>query len=466
MSYNIVIRHLTGTQKGKDQVVTAQEASLGTGPGNTVRLDPVWDKGVAPSHARVFRDLTGSWVLEDAGSRTGTFINGQRVTTRVPVAGSIVIELGAGGPKMEIMLPPPLPSAGGHPQPQRATAGASSGGVGKLVLALVVVALLGGGAWLLLGRSGGDSDQRLQNAAKSYEEGVGFVIGRGKGVNHFGTAWAVAPNMFATNAHVALPMRQVLHEGGSVYVAINKHPDQRFRVKAAYLHPRYLRKEVSIDGRDPVTQQCDVGILVIEGNARTVMRMASPEKLHTIDSGHRIAFLGFPLEDLNNGGYDQQNPVAIMQSGIVTAATDFWLAKSAYENRQLIQHNLPTVGGSSGSPIFDADGDVIGILSSGNMIAAMNIDAWGAYVHKIASDKDAAIIAIRKKAQAEGASLSEQKEKELQAELDTTLQVLDSTPLPATLMKRAPSAALVNYAQRIDMLQELIAMIKEAEAKH
>ena len=33
-------------------------------------------------------------------------------------------------------------------------------------------------------------------------------------------------------------------------------------------------------------------------------------------------------------------------------------------------------------------------------------------------------------------------------------------------MKRAPSAALVNYAQRIDMLQELIAMIKEAEAKH
>jgi len=462
MSYNIVIRHLTGTLKGKDQVITAQEASIGTGPGNTVRLDPVWDKGVAPSHARVFRDAAGAWVLEDAGTRTGTFVNGQRVTSRMPVTGAIVVEFGAGGPKMEILLPPPLPVAGGAGR-SHAGAGKSSGGVGKLVLALALIAGLGFAAWKFVGGSKGSADDRLQQVARSYEAGVGLVLSRSGGMEHRGTAWAVAPHLFATNAHVAINVVQSLKERSTPYVAINKRPDQRFRVKEVYLHPAYLRGDVGIKGQDPATDPYDVAILVIEGTAEVTLKMASKEKLDTLDSGHRVAFVGFPMEGLSAGGYDPQNPVAIMQSGIITAVTDFWLAKSSYENRRLVQHNLPTVGGSSGSPIFDADGEVIAVLSSGNMIAAMDFNKWAAYQQQLKQARAAAMDKVVKEVQSAKGNLSTEEENRVNAEFEATMQAVQNVPLPKVDMTRAPSAAMINFGQRVDMLQDLIAMVKKAD---
>lgn len=459
MSHTIVIRHLTGTQKGKDQVITAQEVSLGTGPGNTVRLDAVWDKGVSPTHARIFRDGAGQWQLEDAGSSTGTFVNGQRVTQRRQVGGSLVIELGHGGPKIECLLPPALPASASRP----AGAGSSGGGAGKFLLIAASLTVLGIAAWFLINRSsGGDSDERLQQIAKSYEEGIGLVViaTEGKSIP-MGTAWAVAPGMFATNAHVAAPVYQAMKQGASAYVAVNKRPDQRFRVQAAIPHPRYFSNEVGMTGKAPVTTPYDVGLLIIEGTASATLRPAATTKLQALDSGHRIAFLGFPMEDLQNGGVDPHNPVATMQSGIVTASTDFWLAKSAFENRRLIQHNLPTVGGSSGSPIFDSDGDVVGILSSGNMIAAMTLDQWVSYKQQIEKAKEKALEKARKSAEGQ----PKEKHGTVVAELKATLEALDNIPIAVTELKRAPSAAMVNYAQRIDMLEELIAMVKAVQAE-
>jgi len=457
MTHTIVIRHLTGTQKGKDQVITSQEVSLGTGPGNTVRLDAVWDKGVSPTHARIFRDAASQWQLEDAGSSTGTFVNGQRVTQRRQVGGSLVIELGHGGPKIEVVLPPALPASAAHGSQS------SSGGAGKLVLITASVIGLGIAAWFLINRSGaGDSDERLQQVAKTYEEGISLVViaTEGKSIP-MGTAWAVAPGMFATNAHVAAPVYKAMKQGASAYVAVNKRPDQRFRVKLAVPHPRYFSNEVGMTGKAPVTPPYDVGILLIEGTASATLRAAATPKLQALDSGHRIAFLGFPMEDLQNGGVDPNNPVATMQSGIVTASTDFWLAKSAFENRRLIQHNLPTVGGSSGSPIFDSDGDVVGILSSGNMIAAMTIDQWVSYKQQIEQAKQKALEKAKKAAE----SQPKEKHEAVVADLNATLEALDNIPIAVTELKRAPSAAMVNYAQRIDMLEELIAMVKAAQAE-
>lgn len=462
MSDTIIIRHLTGTQKGKDQVINSQEVSLGTGPGSTVRFDPVWDKGVAPSHARVFRDDHGQWVLEDSGTSVGTFVNGQRVATRRIVTGALVIELGRGGPKIEAVLPPSAAeSRAVFTNPGNRIVGNSRPGKSPILMVGAVfigVIVLVSAAWFLVGKTN-DNDQRLQQVAKKCEEGIGLVVlaGNGKSVP-LGTAWAVGPNMFATNAHVATPVLQALKQGASAFIAINKHPDQRFRVKTAIPHPRYFSREVGMDGKPPVTTPYDVGILIIEGHAGVTLHPAESTKLQALDSGHRIAFLGFPMEDLRNGGVDPQNPVATMQSGIVTSVTDFWLAKSVFDNRRLIQHNLPTVGGSSGSPIFDSDGDVVGILSSGNMIAAMTIDSWAEYQGRIQKAKQEALERTK------GAVKSQpEKRSELVAELNATLQALDNVPLPVTDLKRAPSAAMVNYAQRIDMLQELIGLIQEVK---
>jgi hypothetical protein len=327
---------------------------------------------------------------------------------------------------------------------------------------VAVVVLLGALGWFFISRPSGDSDGRLQTAAKNYEEGIGLVIIAGNDQTiPVGTAWAVAPNMFATNAHVAVPIFQALKKGASAFVAINRHPEQRLRIKAAIPHPRYFKQEAGFNGKAPATTPYDVGILVVEGSAQTTLPLATSSKLQSLDSGHRIAFLGFPMEDLRNGGVDPQNPVATMQSGIVTAVTDFWLSKSIFENRRLIQHNLPTVGGSSGSPIFDSDGQVIGILSSGNMIAAMTIESWENYLDRIEKAKKQAL----EKTKQAASNQSDEKRKELIADLNATMEALDRVPLPVHDLKRAPSAAMVNYAQRIDMLEELLSMVKEAMVK-
>ena len=81
------------------------------------------------------------------------------------------------------------------------------------------------------------------------------------------------------------------------------------------------------------------------------------------------------------------------QVGIVTSVRTFFLTAEGGPP-QLIEHSLPSAGGASGSPIFDAHGQVIALLSGGNNIAS----------------KDG----------------------------------------------RIPNAALVNFAQRVDILRELI----------
>ena len=458
---SITIRRLTGTGKGKEETLMTQEISLGTGPNNTVRYDPTWDRGVAASHARVFRDEAGRWWLTDAGSSTGTFVNGQRVTMKRQVNGPIVIELGSKGPKVEIVLPPPLPGSGAARSPQGGRS-QSTGGAGRILVLAACLAVVVAAAWFVFNRGGGDSDERLQKVAKSYEAGIGVVIIATDGESApTGTAWAVAPNMFATNAHVAVPVQQALKSGATAYVAINKHPDQRFRVKAAIPHPGYFEERVGVDGKDPATTPYDVGILIIEGTASAVLHTAPKAKLETLDSGHRIAFLGFPMEDLQHDGVDPQNPVATMQSGIITATTDFWLARSVFENRRLIQHNLPATGGASGSPIFDSDGDVVGILSSVNMIAAVSIEQWAEYRGQIRQAQQQAIEEAQKAAEGQ----PDEKVTELEGKLRATLQALDEVPLPISAMKRAPNAALVNYGQRIDMLEELLVLVRQALAK-
>jgi hypothetical protein len=121
--------------------------------------------------------------------------------------------------------------------------------------------------------------------------------------------------------------------------------------------------------------------------------------LRNLDSGYRVAYLGFPMEGMNGGGVDPENPVANMQSGIITSTSDYWLSKVPFEQSLLLSHNLAAAGGSSGSPIFNARGEVVGVLSAGNI----------------------------------------------------NLQFDKESGLPT----RTPSAVLINFAQRIDILRDI-----------
>lgn len=253
-------------------------------------------------------------------------------------------------------------------------------------------------------RSAYSADEGLVNSVRNYEKAVAlvaFALQDGRLVGN-GTAWAIGPNTFATNAHVSQPVAEVLAKGGAAYVVLNKDSGQKFRINKAITHPRYQSAPRAADGREAFGLSYDVGLLKIDGETDVWFPVAPAEELRKVDSGYRIAFLGFPMEGLVGGGVNVNNPVATMQSGIITANTDWWMGKGDYDTRLLIQHNLGSTGGASGSPIFNPQGEVIALLNAGNMIG----------------------------------------------------QVIMTSEGPS--VTRAPSAALVNFGQRVDMLSDLL----------
>ena len=420
----LTINRVTGFGRGKHQTLEGDAVRLGSAADCDVRFDPTWDKTVAAYHATL-RWHEGVLWLEDQ-SQSGCWINSQRVARR-QVASGTEIELGKDGPRvrveyqqlpMQALQTVALPSAPTpHPQPARAPVANDARADVHLTPPAASTTKRRMWTWVTIGTAAilalmlaivlwpSNADAQLAQVAKDHEKAVGLVVvvvnaKSGSRSIPVATAWAIGPHTFATNSHVAEPISRALEKGGSAFIILNRHPDTRYRVTKATTHPKYGTRIVNFEGRDPAVPSYDVGLLEIEGTTETFFKLASRATLEKIDSGDRIGYLGFPMEGMAGGGVDFRNPVANMQSGIVTSVTDYWLSKAEFPNRLLIQHNLGAAGGSSGSPVFNPKGEVIGILSAGNFVGQVNLDTG------------------------------------------------EKT--------RAPSAVMINFAQRIDILREIL----------
>lgn len=409
---HIIITGLTGSEKGKTYEFDATTVLLGAGQNCDITFDPRWDRTVDISHARLAWREGRLW-LEDAGSRHGIYLDGRKVSREMLGAESVV-ELGRNGPRLKIEAPDATPGTANGPQakarPKSRRVVLLSTWIFIPLFALVSVRIYFNVGAVSIG--GGDSDTRIQAVAKQYGEAVGLVMGAQEDRTYeFGSCWAVASDVYVTNAHVAEPVLELLEAGGSAFVAVNERTDLRFRITEAVIHPKYKKALFNVSGEPPKVSPYDVALLRVQGGAPKVWKLADREKLETIGSGYRIAFLGFPMEHLVGDGIDRDNLVANLQSGIITSTTDFWLGKSSYEERLLINHNLPVAGGASGSPLFDRDGEVVGILFGGNMNVGLEVDP----------------------------------------ETNTAL------------LRRTPSDSLVNFAQRVDVVEELLDAIRAKE---
>jgi len=277
-------------------------------------------------------------------------------------------------------------------------------GPGRGLHLLILAGFLLAGAFLGWRYWPGNADAGLARAAETYKHAVGLLVIEPKGstdgsVHPLATAWAVGSNRFASCAHVVEKVLAALGEGGRVYVAINGLQDRRLYVRRAAVHGRY--GTVAESGTNDVGFAYDVGLIDVDGAAACWFPVADGGEIARLRPGYRVASLGYPMERLVRGGVDPKSPVAVMQSGIITAVSDFSLAEAGVDANLLIRHNLGSAGGSSGSPLFNPRGEVVGIVNAGNMIMQMTgLDAGGKPV-----------------------------------------------------LARAPSAAMVNFAQRIDILE-------------
>jgi V8-like Glu-specific endopeptidase len=242
-----------------------------------------------------------------------------------------------------------------------------------------------------------------------------------------GTAFAIAPNEFVTNSHVAYGLRsgkegvvqnvlkQIIERNAlkgkkittadeanshiNSYIAKNqkwledveKYIQQNIRVRSVEIrlshsngktlnvsglqvHPRYKAnpfagaksKEEAIR-KEYLNAEYDVAIFTTRSDTDCYFKIADKETLYSLKAGSEIAYMGFPMEGLSEqGSLNIDNPEATFKAGSINKITDFNHAHSSPELNRAIVHDLPTVGGASGSPIFNKKGEVVAALWGGD----------------------------------------------------------------------------------------------------
>jgi len=207
---------------------------------------------------------------------------------------------------------------------------------------------------------------------------MGEWIGRG-------TAWAVqmpdGTRALATNSHVAEMFNQIGHElpSDAYMVAIQpKGPYyKRLKVVRVKLHPGYLafqkvlmdmmekRKDLKVRSFNFILGY-DVALLFVEDQTQVAqpLKLAPPESYNALIAGQEAYLIGHPAE--GTPGTDWMRPEPNSQAGIITGLTSFFLTRGTDAENQLVQHSLAGSGGASGSPIFNAKGEVVALHSAGS----------------------------------------------------------------------------------------------------
>ena len=157
----IELRVLTGARAGHRARFDASVITIGRHPTCEFQLDTHGDLAVSSRHAEVRAGADGAVVIADLGSTNGTFVNGARVVTHVLRDGDVV-QLGGDGPRLEVRIDAPARAGAGAGADAGADAGAgdrapvvvaASAGLARpsrrLVVAAVLVVAGVGGAYLL-----------------------------------------------------------------------------------------------------------------------------------------------------------------------------------------------------------------------------------------------------------------------------------------------------------------------------
>jgi hypothetical protein len=203
-----------------------------------------------------------------------------------------------------------------------------------------------------------------------------YLIVKKEGDSPAATAWALGPHKLATAAHVTEAIRTA---PVGTYFLLGPSGD-RIDIKAVQSHPGYsaFKAYKQTQGNlergefEPlnVINEYDVGIIEVD-SAKTLpvaLEIAPQEDLVSLAAGLPVAWAGFLSEGLVRPGTGV-TPVTILQFGQITSLLDVFMSRvDDWEHRLLILHNVPMAGGAAGSPLINPEGKVIAIVSGGNVV--------------------------------------------------------------------------------------------------
>ncbi|MGO9134740.1 MAG: trypsin-like peptidase domain-containing protein [Methylovirgula sp.] len=209
-----------------------------------------------------------------------------------------------------------------------------------------------------------------------------------------GTAWAIGPNVLATNAHIAgicddkFPVadRKIaecddLKPGDKLLVLQSGTGHTPYEVVGHSFHPGYIDFPKLVFGQDPAFVASiyngtpsqisgygyDVGLLTIKETlpADLALQFASKDEILALKPGMPVASAGFPYENVSGDQVLTLAATPQVHYGNITALTDFLFLQTDPAHRYLVQHSVPETGGGSGSPIVAASGHIVAINNAG-----------------------------------------------------------------------------------------------------
>lgn len=170
---------------------------------------------------------------------------------------------------------------------------------------------------------------------------------RGSGLEGFCSAFAISGNLLATNAHCIAEARAKF---GGFVALMNGAPGRSYQIIRTVIHPSYVPGQLS----------ADVGLVEIRGQLPSACALASATELSTLSAGSTVFVYGFPATLSSTVA-----PEATLTRGEVGRLTTFSLVAGDAATNVLIQHSAFISGGTSGSPMFDGQGKVVGINAGG-----------------------------------------------------------------------------------------------------
>jgi len=194
----------------------------------------------------------------------------------------------------------------------------------------------------------------LADLARRYEQAIYLVTADPPGgpTIAVATAFAVrADGVLATNGHVAAAIDELEERVGApvpFHCVMNKHPERRYEVVRYEIHPEFST---------PFSP--DVALFKIDTHGEplpVVIPLAPADELRALGEGMPVVQIGFPGEEA-----DPRAPIATFKQGYIGRITDFEKRSGDPSRAFLIQHSALTTKGTSGSPMIDARGRLIGV---------------------------------------------------------------------------------------------------------
>ncbi|MEY3701792.1 MAG: hypothetical protein RI891_1084 [Gemmatimonadota bacterium] len=381
-----------GSQSGTRLRLTQTVIRIGRHPENDLRFDLELDRDASSRHAEI-RLEEGRYVLTDLGSTNGTFVNGERLTGTRALHDGDVIDFGPNGPSVSLTIQgavaarpevrqtrstPVETTPSTAPLPKKNTevriaeaVRKETGALRRMILLLVVV-VVGGGADPGLGEARAEID-RLSAELRTTQQ-------RGENVSSIADRLRASQERTASFARTDYGAILAANKAAVVFVAVelengeaatgtgfNLLPDGLIVTNRHVVRPTngQVAKRIAIvfEGTKGEWRLATVES-VSESDELAFLRITRPGPYPTISGiardsdkvrlGDPVAILGFPLGNATagmEGSINTLRPAATLGIGTVS--------KTLAENIQL---DAFAAQGSSGSPVFDARGLVIGVL--------------------------------------------------------------------------------------------------------